>query len=151
MLLLPSCLHHQKHSSLLCYSDCFYFALFFSFIGRIRPASPYVGSLQPARGAYVGGFGYQQPVSYSYQQGLVYPPYGWVGCRCTLSQNEHLLWRFVCIAKNIIILLVLCTCCIYAYLYHTFNILLIINSYVFVNDCWMTVVNYVHILAWTTD
>ena len=30
---------------------------------------------------------------------------------------------------------VLCTCCIYAYLYHTFNILLIINSYVFVNDC----------------
>ncbi|RZC05257.1 SWI/SNF complex subunit SWI3B [Glycine soja] len=46
--------------------------------GRIRPASPYVGSLQPARGAYVGGFGYQQqPVSYSYQQGLVYPPYGY--------------------------------------------------------------------------
>ncbi|KAK7310650.1 hypothetical protein RJT34_08275 [Clitoria ternatea] len=45
--------------------------------GRIRPASPYVGNLQPARGAYVGGFGYQQPLSYSYQQGLVYPPYGY--------------------------------------------------------------------------
>ncbi|KAK7283482.1 hypothetical protein RIF29_13031 [Crotalaria pallida] len=44
---------------------------------RIRPASPYVGSLQPARGAYVGGFGYQQPLSYGYQQGLVYPPYGY--------------------------------------------------------------------------
>lgn len=77
------------------------FILFiFSFIGRIRPASPYVGSLQPARGAYVGGFGYQQPVSYSYQQGLVYPPYGWVRCCCSLSQNEHLLWRFVFIAEK---------------------------------------------------
>ncbi|KAE9609476.1 putative RNA recognition motif domain-containing protein [Lupinus albus] len=45
--------------------------------GRIRPASPYVGSLRPARGAYVGGYGYQQPVSYNYQQGLFYPPYGY--------------------------------------------------------------------------
>ncbi|QCE11979.1 RNA-binding protein Musashi [Vigna unguiculata] len=44
--------------------------------GRVRPASPYVGSVQTPRGAYVGGFGYQQPLSYSYQQGLVYPPYG---------------------------------------------------------------------------
>ena len=44
--------------------------------GRIRPASPYVGGLQPARGAFLGSFGYQQPVSYGYQQGLVYPPYG---------------------------------------------------------------------------
>lgn len=45
--------------------------------GRVRPASPYVGSLQPARGAYVGGYGYQQPLSYGYQQGMVYPPYGY--------------------------------------------------------------------------
>ncbi|KAL4307779.1 hypothetical protein AHAS_Ahas16G0312400 [Arachis hypogaea] len=45
--------------------------------GRIRPASPYVGGLQPARGAFLGSFGYQQPVSYGYQQGLVYPPYGY--------------------------------------------------------------------------
>ncbi|CAL0305912.1 unnamed protein product [Lupinus luteus] len=44
---------------------------------RIRVASPYIGSLQPARGAYVGGYGYQQPVPYNYQQGLVYPPYGY--------------------------------------------------------------------------
>ncbi|KAF1865591.1 hypothetical protein Lal_00004967 [Lupinus albus] len=46
--------------------------------GRIRSASHYVGSLQPTRGAYAGGYGYQQPVvSYNYQQGLVYPPYGY--------------------------------------------------------------------------
>ena len=49
---------------------------FLTCIGRVRPASPYVGSVQTPRGAYVGGFGYQQPLSYSYQQGLVYPPYG---------------------------------------------------------------------------
>lgn len=57
----------------------FFWLLLLSFIGRIRPASPYVGSLQPARGAYVGSYGYQQPLSYGYQQGMVYPPYGWVG------------------------------------------------------------------------
>ncbi|KAJ1427430.1 Winged helix-like DNA-binding domain superfamily [Sesbania bispinosa] len=50
---------------------------YFEQFGRVRPASPFVGSLQPARGAYVGGFGYQQPLSYGYQQGLVYPPYGY--------------------------------------------------------------------------
>ncbi|PNY03848.1 RNA recognition motif-containing protein [Trifolium pratense] len=45
--------------------------------GRVRPASPYVGSLQPARAAYVGGYGYQQALPYGYQQGMVYPPYGY--------------------------------------------------------------------------
>ncbi|KAK4275033.1 hypothetical protein QN277_018176 [Acacia crassicarpa] len=45
--------------------------------GRVRPAPAYIGNVQPARGAYVGGFGYQQPPSYSYQQGLVYPHYGY--------------------------------------------------------------------------
>lgn len=45
--------------------------------GRLRPATPFVGSMQAARGAHTGSFGYQQPVSYNYQQGLVYPPYGY--------------------------------------------------------------------------
>ncbi|XP_059460793.1 uncharacterized protein LOC132189953 [Corylus avellana] len=45
--------------------------------GRLRPAAPYIGNVQTSRGAYMGSFGYQQPVSYSYQQGLMYPPYGY--------------------------------------------------------------------------
>ncbi|XP_021902491.1 RNA-binding protein 24-A isoform X1 [Carica papaya] len=45
--------------------------------GRLRPASPYVGSVQAPRGAYVGNFGYQQPLSYGYHQGVMYPPYGY--------------------------------------------------------------------------
>lgn len=43
--------------------------------GRMRAATPYFGSVQGTRaGAYVG---YQQPFPYSYQQGYVYPPYGY--------------------------------------------------------------------------
>ncbi|KAJ7958011.1 RNA-binding protein like [Quillaja saponaria] len=45
--------------------------------GRLRPATPFVGNVQATRGAYIGGFGYQQPLSYSYQQGLVYPSCGY--------------------------------------------------------------------------
>ncbi|XWS20809.1 hypothetical protein CRYUN_Cryun30bG0001300 [Craigia yunnanensis] len=45
--------------------------------GRLRPASPYIGGVQATRGAYVGSFGYQPPLSYSYQQGLMYPSYGY--------------------------------------------------------------------------
>ncbi|KAF8112382.1 hypothetical protein N665_0064s0017 [Sinapis alba] len=37
--------------------------------GRIRPASPYVGSVQGPRGSHP----YQQPPPYSYQQGVMYP------------------------------------------------------------------------------
>ncbi|XP_022769458.1 RNA-binding protein 24-B-like isoform X2 [Durio zibethinus] len=44
--------------------------------GRLRPASSYIGGVQATRGAYVGNFGYQPPLSYSYQQGLIYP-YGY--------------------------------------------------------------------------
>ncbi|XVF74053.1 hypothetical protein PTKIN_Ptkin13bG0030600 [Pterospermum kingtungense] len=44
-----------------------------TFPGRLRPASPYIEGLQATRGAYVG---YQPPLSYSYQQGLMYPSYG---------------------------------------------------------------------------
>ncbi|XP_057975587.1 uncharacterized protein LOC131162959 isoform X4 [Malania oleifera] len=45
--------------------------------GRVRSVSPYVGGVQTTRGAYVGSFGYQQPVPYNYQQGFMYPPYGY--------------------------------------------------------------------------
>lgn len=45
--------------------------------GRLRPVIPDIGSVQAARGAYVGSFGYQQPASYNYQQGYMYPPYGY--------------------------------------------------------------------------
>ncbi|CAA7020079.1 unnamed protein product [Microthlaspi erraticum] len=48
--------------------------------GRIRPASPYVGSVQGPRGSLFGSHPYQQPPAYSYQQGVMYPygvtPYG---------------------------------------------------------------------------
>ncbi|XP_031270201.1 RNA-binding protein 38 [Pistacia vera] len=47
------------------------------FYGRPRPTALYSGSLQASRGPYIGSFGYQQPLSYNYQQGLVYPPYGY--------------------------------------------------------------------------
>uniref|UniRef100_A0A2P2KPG4 RRM domain-containing protein n=1 Tax=Rhizophora mucronata TaxID=61149 RepID=A0A2P2KPG4_RHIMU len=45
--------------------------------GRLRPTAPYIASMQAARGAYVGSLGYQQPLSYGYQQGLMYHPYGY--------------------------------------------------------------------------
>nr|XP_016439333.1 PREDICTED: RNA-binding protein 38-like isoform X1 [Nicotiana tabacum] len=45
--------------------------------GRLRPSTPFPAGLPAARGAYVGSFGYQQPVSYGYQQGLMYSPYGY--------------------------------------------------------------------------
>ncbi|KAJ9673237.1 hypothetical protein PVL29_023064 [Vitis rotundifolia] len=45
--------------------------------GRLRPVTPYLGSVPATRGSYVGSFGYQQPVSYSYQQGFMYPSYGY--------------------------------------------------------------------------
>jgi len=69
-------LKFPEYSSYMEYTMLLFSDFFLSFIGRVRPASPYVGSLQPARGAYVGGYGYQQPLSYGYQQGMVYPPYG---------------------------------------------------------------------------
>ncbi|KAA3467202.1 RNA-binding 24 [Gossypium australe] len=43
--------------------------------GRLRPASPYIGGVP--RGAYVGSIGYQPPLPYNYQQGLMYPSYGY--------------------------------------------------------------------------
>ncbi|KAL9358386.1 hypothetical protein Peur_046509 [Populus x canadensis] len=47
------------------------------YVGRLRPAPPYIASVQTPRGTYAGSFGYQQPVSYGYQQGLMYHPYGY--------------------------------------------------------------------------
>ncbi|XP_075511747.1 uncharacterized protein LOC142547374 [Primulina tabacum] len=45
--------------------------------GHLRSPSPYPGGLPAARGPYMGNFGYQQPVPYNAQQGLVYSPYGY--------------------------------------------------------------------------
>ncbi|XP_055833517.1 uncharacterized protein LOC129902329 isoform X2 [Solanum dulcamara] len=45
--------------------------------GRLRSSTPFPAGLPAARGAYAGSFGYQQPVSYGYQQGLMYSPYGY--------------------------------------------------------------------------
>ncbi|XWS14338.1 hypothetical protein CRYUN_Cryun35bG0001200 [Craigia yunnanensis] len=49
--------------------------------GRLRPASPCIEGVQATQGAYVGSFGYQPPLSYSYQQGLTYPSYGFATYR----------------------------------------------------------------------
>ncbi|KAL6279108.1 hypothetical protein ACE6H2_015989 [Prunus campanulata] len=59
--------------------------------GRPRPAAPYIGSMQATRGAYIGGYGYQQPVPYNYQQGLMYPNYGYAtyGPEYTYSQGVY--------------------------------------------------------------
>ncbi|KAK9217011.1 hypothetical protein WN944_009023 [Citrus x changshan-huyou] len=45
--------------------------------GRLRPATLFSGSTQATRGPYIGSFGYQQPLPYNYQQGMVYPSYGY--------------------------------------------------------------------------
>ncbi|KAJ4702342.1 RNA-binding protein like [Melia azedarach] len=44
--------------------------------GRLRPATLFGGSTQATR-PYIGSFGYQQPLPYSYQQGMMYPSYGY--------------------------------------------------------------------------
>uniref|UniRef100_A0A1D1Z8K3 RNA-binding protein 24 n=1 Tax=Anthurium amnicola TaxID=1678845 RepID=A0A1D1Z8K3_9ARAE len=44
---------------------------------RLSTAGPYFGGAPVPRGAYVGSSGYHQPVSYGYQQGIAYPPYGY--------------------------------------------------------------------------
>lgn len=58
-------------------------------IGRLRSPAPYLGGQPAARGAYIGNFGYQQPVTYGYQQGLMYSPYGWA-----TSFNIIFIWCF---------------------------------------------------------
>ncbi|XP_021648393.2 uncharacterized protein LOC110641106 isoform X2 [Hevea brasiliensis] len=57
--------------------------------GRLRPATPYIASVP--RGTYVGNFGYPQPLSYSYQQGLMYHPYGYAayGPECVYPQSVY--------------------------------------------------------------
>lgn len=50
-------------------------ALFLVLVGRLRPATLFGGSTQATR-PYIGSFGYQQPLPYSYQQGMMYPSYG---------------------------------------------------------------------------
>ncbi|KAK2997268.1 hypothetical protein RJ639_025021 [Escallonia herrerae] len=59
--------------------------------GRIRSPAPYSGGAPAARGAYIGNFGYHQPVSYSYQQGYMYHPYGYAayGQECVYPQGVY--------------------------------------------------------------
>ncbi|PSS00348.1 RNA-binding protein ARP1 [Actinidia chinensis var. chinensis] len=45
--------------------------------GRLRPAMPYFGMPQMPRSAYTGSPSFQPPVSFSYQPGVAYPPYGY--------------------------------------------------------------------------
>jgi hypothetical protein len=45
----------------------------FIWLGRVRPPSPYVGSVQSPRGLHFGSHPYHQPPTYNYQQGVVYP------------------------------------------------------------------------------
>ncbi|XP_068653168.1 uncharacterized protein [Aristolochia californica] len=46
--------------------------------GRLRPGAPFFGAVQSgSRGAYVGSPSYHQSVSYGYQQGFTYSPYGY--------------------------------------------------------------------------
>ncbi|XP_058070186.1 uncharacterized protein LOC131219189 [Magnolia sinica] len=59
--------------------------------GRPRSAGPYFGGVQEPRGAYVRSPAYHQPVSYSYQQGYAYPPYGYTtsGPEYVYPQNVY--------------------------------------------------------------
>lgn len=45
--------------------------------GRLRSAMPYFGIHQMPRGAYIGSPNIHQPVPFSYQPGVAYPPYGY--------------------------------------------------------------------------
>ncbi|XP_030440686.1 uncharacterized protein LOC115662716 [Syzygium oleosum] len=47
------------------------------FYGHLRPATVYGGGVHATRGTDLGSFGYHQPVSYSFQQGHVYPCHGY--------------------------------------------------------------------------
>ncbi|XXG64369.1 hypothetical protein AAC387_Pa05g2342 [Persea americana] len=59
--------------------------------GRLRPANPYFGGVQGPRGAFVQSSTYHQPVSYGYQQGFAYPPYGYTtyGPEFAYPQNVY--------------------------------------------------------------
>ncbi|KAL6959785.1 hypothetical protein U1Q18_039940 [Sarracenia purpurea var. burkii] len=45
--------------------------------GRMRSAMPYFGIPQMPRSAYIGSPSFHQPLSFSYQPGVPYPPYGY--------------------------------------------------------------------------
>lgn len=44
---------------------------------QMRSPVPYPGGVPTARGSYIGNFDYQQPFMYGYQQGFMYPQYGY--------------------------------------------------------------------------
>lgn len=47
------------------------------FNGHLRPVPAYGGGVHAAGGTHLGRIGYQQPVSYNFQHGHVYPPHGY--------------------------------------------------------------------------
>ncbi|KAI3757036.1 hypothetical protein L6452_04569 [Arctium lappa] len=62
--------------------------------GGITSPIPYAGGLQAARVPSVGGYGYQPPFFYNYQQGLVYPsyPHGTYGAEYVYPQGVYNLY-----------------------------------------------------------
>ncbi|XP_048227027.1 RNA-binding protein 24-B isoform X1 [Ricinus communis] len=62
--------------SIVCPCSSLFLSLLSFIVGRLRPAAPYTANVQTPRGTYIG---YQQPLSYSYQQGMMYHPYGYAG------------------------------------------------------------------------
>ncbi|XXG48691.1 hypothetical protein AAC387_Pa02g3072 [Persea americana] len=59
--------------------------------GRLRSANPYFRVTEGPRGSYVRSSTSHQPVSYSYQQGFVHPPYGYMayGPEYSYPQNIY--------------------------------------------------------------
>ncbi|XP_052197444.1 uncharacterized protein LOC127804608 isoform X2 [Diospyros lotus] len=47
--------------------------------GRLRSATPNFGMTSMPRGAYAGSSNFNRPAPYSYQPGVVYPPFGYGG------------------------------------------------------------------------
>ncbi|KAF8014993.1 hypothetical protein BT93_H0707 [Corymbia citriodora subsp. variegata] len=47
------------------------------FYGHLRPVPAYGGGVHATGGTHLGSIGYQQPASYSFQHGHVYPPHGY--------------------------------------------------------------------------
>ncbi|PWA53765.1 Nucleotide-binding, alpha-beta plait [Artemisia annua] len=45
------------------------------FGGSVGSPTPFAGGMPSVRGPYFPSYGYQQPLPFSYQQGLAYPPY----------------------------------------------------------------------------
>ncbi|XAR58083.1 hypothetical protein NMG60_11026463 [Bertholletia excelsa] len=63
--------------------------------GRFQSAMPYLGISQMPRGGYIGSPSFQQPVSFGYQPGIVYPPYGYMAYGPELSYPQGVYGSYV--------------------------------------------------------